>query len=169
MKRPLLALTMPLLLLGCSGQNDNGLSPEAPLQRAPAVTFEHIATPGVKTSLDSFHGKVVILDFWATWCGPCRELSPSLERIYESRKNQGLVALAISNEDAGTVKHFESVSPHRMPVYLDPGSGASLMFDVQTLPTVFVIDRQGNVVYATTGFGPSVPAEIDQAVAKALG
>jgi len=86
------------------------------------------------------------VNFWATWCPPCRKEMPDLDTLYQRYKNSGLVILAISDEDPGTVKPF--IADHRVgyPVLLDPGRKVNELFRVQGIPKSFLYDRMGNLV-----------------------
>ena len=90
---------------------------------------------GAKISLSELRGKVVLLDFWATWCPPCRKEMPSIEKLHQEYKDKGLVVLAINDEDSGTVKGF--------PVLMDVKREVHRMYGARSIPTVIVIDPDG--------------------------
>lgn len=160
-------LIVPAFLVTLAGC---GSEPEAALgSKAPDITVETVAVPTASATLNNRLGKVVLLDFWATWCGPCKQLSPILEELYEKHKGDGLDAMAISNEAREIVAINEKRSPHKMPVFLDPDDKASKAFGVQGLPTVVVIDRTGTIVYQASGYGETSADEIGTAIEKALG
>ena len=157
-------------LVGC----DNDAGPDNPPQvgTTPDFEVETLQSSNLKANLKQFHGKPVILDFWATWCGPCHELSPYIESIYQKYRGRGLEAMAISAETRQTVAKYEANQPHKMPVYLDPNGVANMTLDVQSLPTVVVIGKDGKVTYfgvgVMTGLIDQTASQIDQAVAKAV-
>jgi peroxiredoxin len=91
-------------------------------------------------------GKVVVLNFWATWCPPCRKEMPDLESLYQQFKSQGLVILAISDEDAVKVNPFIAERKITYPVLLDPGRTVNELFQIQGIPKTFVYDRSGKLV-----------------------
>jgi peroxiredoxin len=101
---------------------------------------------GESWNLKQQRGKVVVLNFWATWCPPCRKEMPDLESLYQQFKNQGLVILAISDEDAGKVKPFIAERKISYPVLLDPGRTVNELFQIQGIPKTFVYDRSGKLV-----------------------
>ncbi len=91
-------------------------------------------------------GKVVLVNFWATWCPPCRKEMPDLEALYERFAAQGLVILGISDEDAVKVEPFIRERGVTFPVLLDPGRRVNEMFVVGGIPKSFVYDREGRLV-----------------------
>jgi peroxiredoxin len=101
---------------------------------------------GQSWNLKEQRGKVVVLNFWATWCPPCRKEMPDLESLYQQFKNQGLVILAISDEDAAKVKPFIAERKITYPVLLDPGRMVNELFQIQGIPKTFVYDRSGKLV-----------------------
>jgi peroxiredoxin len=100
---------------------------------------------GTQWNLRAPAGKVVLLNFWATWCPPCRKELPDLEALYQRFRSQGLVILAVSDEDSGKVKPF--VVEHKLtyPVLLDPGRKVNELFQVEGIPKSFVYDRNGKL------------------------
>ena len=91
-------------------------------------------------------GKVVLVNFWATWCPPCRQEMPDLETLYKRFGPQGLVILGISDEEAATVEPFIRERKVTFPVLLDPGRKVNEMFVVEGIPKTFVYDREGKLV-----------------------
>jgi peroxiredoxin len=101
---------------------------------------------GKTWTLKELRGKVVLLNFWATWCPPCRKEMPDLETLYQQFKDQGLVILAISDEDAGKVKPFIAQQKVTYPILLDPGRKVNELFQIEGIPKTFVYDRNGKLV-----------------------
>ena len=97
-------------------------------------------------TLKSLTGKVVLVNFWATWCPPCRKEMPDLEAIYRQFKERGLVILAISDEDASKVKPFIEERKFSYPILLDPGRKVNETFRVFGIPKSFLYDRNGKLV-----------------------
>ena len=91
-------------------------------------------------------GKVVVVNFWATWCPPCRKEMPDLEALYEQFAAQGLVILGISDEEAAKVEPFIRERKVKFPVLLDPGRKVNEAFVVEGIPKSFVYDRTGKLV-----------------------
>ena len=100
---------------------------------------------GKSWSLQAQHGKVVLVNFWATWCPPCRKEMPDLEKLYQQFKDQGLLILAISDEDMSKVQPFIAKHHYTYPILLDPGSRVHQMFRVEGIPKSFIYDRNGKL------------------------
>jgi peroxiredoxin len=100
---------------------------------------------GTQWSLRALAGKVVLVNFWATWCPPCRKELPDLEALYQRFNSRGLVILAISDEDAGKVQPFVAQQKLTYPVLLDPGRKVNELFDVSGIPKSFVYGRDGKL------------------------
>ena len=96
--------------------------------------------------LHELNGKVVLVNFWATWCPPCRKEMPDLQALYDKYKEQGFVVLSISDEDAAKVEPFITERKITYPVLLDPGRKVNEEFQVEGIPKSFVYDRQGKLV-----------------------
>ena len=101
---------------------------------------------GNSWTLKELRGKVVLLNFWATWCPPCRKEMPDLEALYTRFQSQGLVVLAISDEDSEKVKPFIAERKITYPVLLDPGRKVNDLFQIEGIPKSFVYDRNGKLV-----------------------
>jgi peroxiredoxin len=91
-------------------------------------------------------GKVVVVNFWATWCPPCRKEMPDLETLYKQFADKGLLVLAISSEPIGTVGPFIQKAGYTFPVLLDPGGTVNLAYHIDGIPNSFVYDRHGRLV-----------------------
>jgi peroxiredoxin len=101
---------------------------------------------GQDVTLSKLRGKVVLVNFWATWCGPCRLEMPDLNDFYSRFKAQGLVVLSITNEESLKVSNFVSETGYRAPVLLDSETQAAKRFHVENLPRSFVFNRKGKLV-----------------------
>jgi peroxiredoxin len=96
--------------------------------------------------LRELKGKVVLVNFWATWCPPCRKEMPDLDALYQKFKDQGFVVLSISDEEAAKVSPFVAERKISYPVLLDPGRKVNEAFVVEGIPKSFVYDREGKLV-----------------------
>lgn len=96
--------------------------------------------------LKSLKGKVVLVNFWATWCPPCRKEMPDLDALYQRFSSQGLVILAISDEEDTKVRPFIAAQHYSYPILLDPGDAVNKRFLIQGIPKSLVYDRDGKLV-----------------------
>jgi peroxiredoxin len=119
---------------------------EADDERRQQADFTLTDLQGKSWTLKDLRGKVVLVNFWATWCPPCRKEMPDLDALYERFRDQGLVVLAISDEDAGKVKPFVAERKISYPILLDPGRRVNNLLAVQGIPKSLVYDRDGKLV-----------------------
>lgn len=96
--------------------------------------------------LKKLHGKVVLVNFWATWCPPCRKEMPDMDALYQRFKEQGLVILGISDEDAPKVNAYIAAHKVEYPILLDAGRTVNDLFQIEGIPKSFVFDRTGKLV-----------------------
>ena len=101
---------------------------------------------GKSWTLRDLRGKVVLVNFWATWCPPCRKEMPDLDSLYKKFKDQGLVILAIDDEEVIKIKPYLAEHPVTYPILLDPGRKANDVFRIDGIPKSFVYDREGKLV-----------------------
>ncbi|MCW3052913.1 MAG: redoxin protein [Chthonomonadales bacterium] len=138
--------------------------PPVPLGKiAPNFTVRTLT--GKKRSLKDFRGKVVMIDFWATWCFPCRLGLPETQKLAKAYQSKGLAVLAISDEDAKTVSPFLRSNHYTFPTYLDAEDKAATTYNIDGIPTVVVIDKRGRLVNYLVGLQD--PATIQAALKKA--
>lgn len=104
---------------------------------------------GQEVKLEQFRGKVIFLNLWATWCGPCVMEMPSLQKLYDKMKDDVVFVLA-SDESVETVKHFMSQKGFDMPVYVYTDSSPSA-YDTFGIPTTFIISADGQIIYKHIG------------------
>jgi peroxiredoxin/outer membrane lipoprotein-sorting protein len=143
-------------------------APSKPLVGGAAPDFTLPDTGGNAFHLRELQGKVVIVDFWATWCPPCRALMPHLQKMYVNWEKRGLVILGVDiGEDANTVEKFAREQSYTFPLLMGGEPDVSAKYFVEAYPSTFVVDRTGHIVYRELGGGD--PNKIQAAVEKALG
>ena len=126
------------------------LNPITPSQ--PAPEFSLIDTDEKTHSLAAYKGKPVIVNFWATWCPPCREEMPSMERAWQKIQSEGIAMVGINvGEDSDTVFGFSAEIEVSFPLLLDTDGQATRQWPIRGLPTTYVIDPEGNMVYHAIG------------------
>jgi len=136
---------------------------------APAVRLPELSGAG-EVSLESLRGKVVYLDFWASWCGPCRVSFPLLEQLREELGPDGFEVLAINvDEVESDARRFLSEVPVSYPVVRDADGITPQTFGILGMPTGYLIDRQGIVREVHQGFRKSDGAKLRTAVVELLG
>jgi peroxiredoxin len=119
---------------------------------AAAPDFQVEALSGGKVKLSDFKGKLVLLNFWATWCPPCREELPSIQALWNKTKDKGLALLAVSvGESKQTVKSFVDRNKYLFPAYLDPSGQAGALYGARSIPTTCVIDKEGRLIAFIVG------------------
>jgi len=123
----------------------------APATTAPDFTLHAMGGPNLR--LKEQRGRVVMVNFWATWCAPCRQEMPHLNRLYEKYRGAGFVLLGV-NVDDDTSKAAEVAAKLGVtfPVLLDTEKSVSKLYDVSTMPSTMIIDRDGKVRYVHRGY-----------------
>jgi cytochrome c biogenesis protein CcmG/thiol:disulfide interchange protein DsbE len=157
-----MVLTVPatLALAACAS---------APGVGAAAPAFEGEDAQGTVVSLGDFANKVVVLDFWATWCSPCRAASPAVQALQERFADTGdVVVLGIHFNDEGDPAAYAGKHGLTFPIIVD-GRAAVKAYGVKRIPTFVVIDRSGTIVYRQTGFGTASDLDpVTEAVRRSL-
>jgi thiol-disulfide isomerase/thioredoxin len=146
----------------------HSLTMQAP-KPAPALKLKDL--DGKTLDLAQLKGKVVLINFWATWCPPCRREMPSMERLSQAFKGQPLVVLAVDvGEDPDTIDAFTSQldTMPTFPILLDTRSHAMRAWKVAGLPTTFLVDKQGRIVASAIGGREFDHPEIVKAVKELL-
>jgi thiol-disulfide isomerase/thioredoxin len=120
--------------------------------REPAPRFNAKTTAGEKFTNDSLKGKVVLLQFWTTWCPYCRQDQPLVDSLDQEFRGQGVVVLAVDvNESKKTVKKYLEQSPRSCRIVLTEDTNLAAMYAANSYPIYVVIDREGNIVATRRG------------------
>jgi peroxiredoxin len=163
-----LSLTTVVSLTGCPGAGggaNSGSAASHPLVGAPAPGFElRELVGGGDQSLEAYAGKVVIVDFWATWCEPCKQSFPAYQKLV-SQMGGDLVVLGISqDDDAKGIPAFLSETGAKFPVVWDDGKAVAKSYDPPTMPTAYVIDKSGIVRFVHVGYRAGDEATLEDEV-----
>lgn len=164
-KHWLLALGLGIALGGAQVRAA-GLETRAP-REAPALRA--VDLQGTTKTLADYRGKVVLLNFWATWCPPCRREMPSMERLRLKMAGRPLEIVALdSAETIGEVRAFLDAVPLGFPILLDPDGENTKRWKVHALPTSFLLDREGRIRHVLQGGAEWDEGEAVQAVENLL-
>ena len=154
------------LMVACdSGGADTAAGKNHELIGKPAPDFSVKTANGKgNVNLASLHGKVVIVDFWATWCGPCKESFPKLQDLYTKYSGNGLelVGLSEDDENQGIAEFGQAHGNVKFPIGWDDGKAIAGKYHPPTMPTTFVVDKDGIVRYAHVGYHDSDQDEIEK-------
>jgi thiol-disulfide isomerase/thioredoxin len=129
----------------------------------------HTAT-GSAVRLADLKGRVVLIDFWASWCGPCEKSFPALDALYRELKPRGFEVVAINlDEHRKDADRFLDKHTHEMPVVFDPRGESPKAFDVQGMPTSVLVDRTGTIRFVHMGYTDKTIATMREEIARLLG
>jgi len=141
-------LTVSFSLLLCSSAAGVAVQDDA-----PGFTLKNI--DGSNLKLDEYRGQVVLLNFWASWCGPCRQEMPLLDKIHQRYEDAGFAVLAVNVEGkAAPARALASETKVSYPVLIDEDQLVSQLYDLQAMPSSVLIDRDGVVRYIHRGYQP---------------
>ena len=122
---------------------------------APAAAFNLPSRAGKPVALADLKGQVVLINFWATWCGPCRKEMPLLEQIQKKYAPLGFTMLGVNvEEDTRLMEAFLKDVPVTFPILLDPANGVSKLYNVSAMPSTVIVDRKGNLRFIHQGYQP---------------
>ena len=162
-RRGVLRPAATALLLG------SGAALQAAALQASAPDFTLRSVDGPNLRLQEQRGRVVMLNFWATWCGPCREEMPQLNKLYAKYRASGFVLLGVNVDD--DARHAADVAKRMgvaFPVLLDTDKAVTTLYAVSTMPSTLLIDRDGRVRYLHRGYHAGYEDEYDRQIRELL-
>ncbi|WP_339750164.1 TlpA disulfide reductase family protein [uncultured Marinobacter sp.] len=137
----------------------------AEAMNVPAPDFTLESRSGENLRLEDHRGEVVMLNFWASWCGPCRQEMPLMDELYSQYKDLGFTILAVNvDENRDEAHRFLDKVPVNYPILYDPESSVSELYEVQAMPTTVMIDRDGNARYLHYGYQPGYEDDYEQQI-----
>ena len=138
-----------------------------PSRAAPDFTLRSVDGPNLR--LQEQRGRVVLVNFWASWCGPCRQEMPHLNKLYDKYRGSGFVLLGVNIDDnARTATELAAKLGLRFPVLLDTDKTVSRLYEMGAMPATVVIDREGRVRYLHRGYRDGVEVTYDEQVRALL-
>lgn len=153
---------------GPAGQRADASSASLPREGYQAPDWALESLDGEQFTLTGLRGQVVILNFWATWCPPCRQEMPAIEEVYRTYRDRGLAVMAINVQEAEQeTRAFVDEMGLTFPVLPDRDGSVSTLYRVTSLPTTFIVDRAGIIREIAVG-GPLSRAYIASTVAPLL-
>jgi len=142
-----------------------GMSAMADIDKSAAPDFTLKSSSGENLRLSEFRGEVVMINFWASWCGPCRQEMPLLDELYSQYKPMGFTILGVNvEEDPAQAKQMLKATPVNFPVLFDNQSEVSKLYNVVAMPSTVLVDRDGNVRYLHQGYKPGFEDTYQQQV-----
>jgi cytochrome c biogenesis protein CcmG, thiol:disulfide interchange protein DsbE len=139
---------------------------------APSFTLEGIknVTAGQKVSLANYKGKIVYVDFWASWCIPCQSSFPVLEKLREKYKSKGFEVVAINmDENLEDANKFLTKYPVSFPIARDAVGSVAEQYKVKGMPSAYILDAKGVVLHVIEGFNEAQETALIEASIKTLG
>lgn len=125
---------------------------------SPAPDFEGKTIRGKDLKLSDYHGKVILIDFWASWCPPCREEMPLLIKFYKAHKDSDFEMIAVNiDNDKDNMQHFlDKLFPEpEFPIVVDDNQKIPPLFNIQAMPTTIFVDKKGKIRFWHNGFQKS--------------
>ncbi|MFZ5861964.1 MAG: peroxiredoxin family protein [Nitrospirota bacterium] len=145
------------------------VSSEIPRAGKKAPDFTLKRSTGGNVKLSELRGRVVLVNFWATWCTPCKEELPYFNVLYRRYQNLGLEVLGVNIDKVSSqASHLSAALGLSFPVLLDPAGSTSDLYQIRSMPTTFVVAKDGTLRHVHWGFGPADPDRYESEIRALL-
>ncbi len=136
--------------------------------RKMSSNFTLLDLDGTSHVLSSYKGKVVLIDFWASWCPPCKAEIPHLVKIYEAYKNKGLVIIGVGLDKKANLAKIKAELGINYTVLVDEKSEAGRLYEVRGIPRTLILDKKGRIAADHVGFAEGMQKDLEQEITKLL-
>ncbi|MEM7079513.1 MAG: TlpA disulfide reductase family protein [Pseudomonadota bacterium] len=153
--------------VACLAMSAAGFASVKISESAPDFTLKELG--GGNLRLEEYRGQVVLINFWASWCGPCRQEMPILDRLHQRYEDTGFAVLGVNVEgEVAPAQKIVDKTNVTFPVLIDEGQEVSEMYDLEAMPSTVVVDRDGVVRYMHRGYKPGDEAKYVEVVKKLI-
>ena len=146
-----------LVATGCGSPPPDWPRLDPPIA-APDFTLQQLDAGTVR--LSDLRGRVVIMEFWATWCGPCRFSTPSLDVIYRKFRDRGVTVLLINQGETAEKVRTWVEGRFQAPILLDQDGRVAMRYGVQGIPRLFIVNQAGQILYVRSGYGGGLERDL---------
>ncbi len=162
----LLVLTT-ILISNCRRSEPQEKPQQGEISREEAIDFTLIDLDGIERTLSEQKGNVVLVDFWATWCPPCRDEIPHLKELHASYKDKGLIVWGIGLDNEEKLREFVSENDIEYPILVGDES-VGQKYDVQGIPTTILCDKNNRIAFRHVGFAPGMEKDLEKEITQLL-
>lgn len=165
-KKVLIFFLLVLFIFGC-GNAESNAKKNSGTPDIEKYSFTLTSIDGEEIELSSLKGKVVFIDFFATWCGPCKVAIPHLSDLYNKYNDKGFEVIALSNESANLLSSFRDRMNIPYNILVD-NKNVFVTYGVRSIPALFMFNKEGNIVNKEIGFRPGMERKLEEEINKLL-
>lgn len=160
-------ITSLIFVLSCQNSEPQEKPQQVETSRQEAIDFTLIGLDGIERTLSEQKGNVVVVDFWATWCAPCKVEIPHLQQLYTSYKDQGLVMWGVGLDREDKLRDFANENDIEYPILIG-NNELPKKYDVQGIPTTFLFDKNNRIAFRHVGFAPGMEKDLENEISQLL-